>query len=277
MYRPGDPTMFSRILLGLLAIFWAVMTGLLWRSEYLGGNLSAIPVDPGSVWQRILTSPDSSSLAIMHQGERLGFCHLITGVGSSLDQAGSTNAPEGMVRNIECYRMDFSGSLDGLDNGANLRFDGAITLSDRQAWEHFQLQLISRPWFVTMESKRDEDVLHLSVQGPEFSTRRNLRLSELNNPAAVIGDILNPIVPLAAGLLPLPVHGHSLEPGQTTLEWVATTDRLVINNSPSQIYRLELNAPEGLEMVILVSRAGEILRVDLPRNFKMVNEALPGL
>jgi hypothetical protein len=269
--------MFSRILLGLLAIFWTVMTALLWRSEYLGGNLAAIPVDPSSVWQRVLTSPDSSSLAVVHQDERLGFCHLITGVADSMDKNATTNAPEGMVRNINRYRVDFSGSIDDLGNGSSMRFDGQITLSKRQEWQEFQLQLISRPWFVTVESKREEDVLELAVQGPDFTTRRSLRLSELSNPSAVIGEMLDPVAPLAIGLLPFPMPRPPRGSDELKLEWVATTDRLVMGNSASQIYRLELDAGEGMEVVILVSRAGEILRVDLPRNYKMVNEALSGL
>src|SRR6267143_7113541 len=98
--------MFARIVFLLIALLWVTMNVLLWRAEYgVRDNAgSAVPVK--MVWRKILTAPDSSSLSIYQRGEKIGFCHWVTGVGeafSKLDEA----PPEGMAGKIANCRIQF--------------------------------------------------------------------------------------------------------------------------------------------------------------------------
>jgi hypothetical protein len=229
------------------------------------------------VWQRILTSPDSSSLAILKQDRRLGFVHLITSVADSLNQGSATNAPEGMVRDITVYRLDVSGSIDDLGNGAGLRFDGEITLSQQQQWEQLELQIISRPLFIALDSVRSEGLLHIKIDGPDVNLERAVRLDSLSHPEALVSTLLDPTALFALDVLPFPMPDPSLVAHSAGLQWSASTDFMKLGNSSSQVYRLDLEPMDGMPITLLVSRAGEILRVDLPHNLILVNEALTGL
>ncbi len=269
--------MGSRLLLLAFGLFWGTMTLLLWRSEYGPRPQMGTPVDANMVWHRILTSLDSSSLAIIHREKRIGFCHLITSVADSLNQSNPTNAPEGMVRNVGSYKLDLSGSLEEAGTGARIRFDGEMTLSRDQEWEDFRIQIIARPLFLTLTSSRTEGVIHLKMEGPEFRTERVLRLSDLNQPESMLAQLFGPAAPLALNALPFSLPDNRFPASRQDLQWTATTDRLAIGTSASLVYRLQLKPMEGYSVVILVSRAGEILRVELPESLTLVNEAITGL
>jgi hypothetical protein len=48
----------------LIALFWVTMNVLLWRAEYSARDEAGSVVPVGVAWQRILTAPDRSSLAL---------------------------------------------------------------------------------------------------------------------------------------------------------------------------------------------------------------------
>ena len=269
--------MGSRLIVVLLGGFWAVMTTLLWRTEFAGAHFEGTPIHPDIVWRKILTSPDSSSLAIIRKGQRLGFCHIITGVISEGDTNAATSGPVGLYRGIEGYRVDLSGSISVLDHPGRLRFDGELDLDLNLNWTEFQTQFIARPLNVEIESNRARGVVRFKVENGDYAVDRNLRLEQLGHPDTVLADILGPAGPLMLGALPFPIPRVGGTAPDTELEWEALADRMKIGRSTAQIYRLEAMPMEGWRISILVSRAGEILRVDLPDTITLVNEALTGL
>jgi len=104
--------MFSRVILVALAGFWVTMNVLLWRAEYGKKAGLGTSVPARVVWQKILTSPDSSSLTIWRKGKKIGFCHWITSVSEDLSRVSSTEEPpEGMVREIVNYRLELGGNV----------------------------------------------------------------------------------------------------------------------------------------------------------------------
>ena len=268
--------MWSRLLLAVLGVFWVVMSLLLWRTEYAGSQFDGVTVDPHIVWGKILTSPDSSSLAIFRRNKRIGFCHLITSVADNLNRSGQTNAPEGMVRNIGRYRLDLSGSINDWGDGTRVRFDGALMLTQDREWTDFRLQLIVQPWYFTVESERSEGLLRLTVDSPEFSTKRSLPLAEILQPTSLVTGLLGPGVLPVLNALPFPLPAPTSPADPPPFQWTASTDRLMIGSTASPVYRLDVKSVEGYTMAILVSRAGEILRIDLPENVTLINEALTG-
>lgn len=266
--------MWSRLLLSVLGVFWVVMNLLLWRSEYTASGLTDFPVDPQIVWKKILTSPDSSSLTILHRGKRVGFCHLIASIVESPDRSGQTNAPEGMVRNVAHYKLDVSGSIGDLRNGKSLRLDGELTLSRSQEWESFRLQIIAQPMFMTIESKRGDGLVQLTIESPDLSTRKTFRLADLNQPQFLLTELFGDTALRTLDVLPLPIAATQSPTSRRRLQWNASSDRLMIGNSVTQVYRLELKPMTGYAVTILVSRAGEILRVELPEHVTGINEVL---
>ncbi|HVY72409.1 MAG TPA: hypothetical protein VHH73_20910, partial [Verrucomicrobiae bacterium] len=97
--------MLHRLVLLILIAFWLVMNTLLWRSEF-GGKVepgNGVPV--GVVWQKILTAPDDSGLAVLQEGKRIGFLRWAPNVGEE-KATGKTGTEEieGMVKVLANYR-----------------------------------------------------------------------------------------------------------------------------------------------------------------------------
>ena len=61
------------------------------------------------------------------------------------------------------------------------------------------------------------------------------------------------------------------------LRWEARNDWLQVGHASTRVYRLQARLFDRYEVVVLVSRVGEILHVDLPDNIILVNEALTHL
>src|SRR2546427_3867524 len=161
--------MLSRVALVLITLFWLVMNVLLWRAEYSGRNSAGSAVPASLVWQKMLTAPDSSSLTILHHGNKIGFCHWMTSVGEELSHLTETQAPpEGMVERMIGYKIQLEGNLVLEDFASRLRFDGALKLTSNQVWQEFTLRLNLRPTVLEIRSVAAEQSLHLqSGEGAE--------------------------------------------------------------------------------------------------------------
>ena len=61
------------------------------------------------------------------------------------------------------------------------------------------------------------------------------------------------------------------------LRWEARNDWLKIGHSQVRVYRLHTRLLDRYQAVVVVSRVGEILRVELPNGLLLVNEALTNL
>src|SRR5436190_21743205 len=119
--------MLSRVALILITLFWLLMNVLLWRAEYTGRGSAGSGLPAAVVWQKMLTAPDSSSLSILHQGKKIGFCHWMTSVGEELSQLTAADAPpEGMVKKMTGYRIQLEGNLALEDSATHVRFDGSL-------------------------------------------------------------------------------------------------------------------------------------------------------
>lgn len=162
--------MFARALLLVLTAFWVTMNVLLWRAEYGRRPSLGSSVPAHVVWQKILTAPDSSSLTIFYKGKKIGFCHWITSVGEDLSKMSSSEAPpEGMVRQIVNYRLEFDGNLVLADVADRLRFDSHLNLDSDQKWQKFDLRLNLRSaaWEVRFACDRTSGSCELARRLPK--------------------------------------------------------------------------------------------------------------
>jgi hypothetical protein len=61
------------------------------------------------------------------------------------------------------------------------------------------------------------------------------------------------------------------------LQWEAFNDKLVIRHEPVRVYRLQTRLLDRYPIVIFVSRAGEILRAELPQGIVLLHDQLVSL
>ncbi len=105
--------MVKRMYFPLVILFWVIMNVLLWRSEMDSHQSNGSRVPIATVWERILTAPDSSALQIFHRGQKIGFCRWV----ATIDETaiGRTEAEQeavgGRVRAFTGYTIDLDGNL----------------------------------------------------------------------------------------------------------------------------------------------------------------------
>jgi len=268
--------MLARAMLLLLTAFWVTMNVLLWRAEYAATPSLGTTVPPTVVWEKILTAPDSSSLTIFRNGKKIGFCHWITSVGEDLEKMSSAETPpEGMVRKIVSYRLEFNGTvmLSDLDR---LRFDSHLNLGLDRNWHDFDLRIALRPSIWEVRSVSSEQTLRFSSQDDSQKFSRIIKFSELENPQTLLQELTGPFgAGWLAGLdLPLTLAHPALR--NSAVRWEARHGSAKFGHSSIRVYRLQATVLDRFAAIVFVSRVGEILRVELPGGIVLANDQLVG-
>jgi len=182
--------MLYRGVLLVLAVFWVAMNVLLWRAEFgqHGGEGARVPA--AVIWQKILTAPDSSSLAVLRNGKRIGFCHWSTRISEELSEINSDDSAAAvrLTPRPSGYRLQLEGNVafDGPTN--RLRFDGSVRLAGDKSWEEFTLRLNLRPATVEIHASSAERALRLAMVEEEVRSERVIRFDELRNPEVLLRE-----------------------------------------------------------------------------------------
>ncbi|MDB6125372.1 MAG: hypothetical protein JWQ71_4365 [Pedosphaera sp.] len=271
--------MFSRIAFLVIAIFWVTMNVLLWRSEYGGGNRFGSVVPLEVVWQKILTAPDNSSMEITHRGEKIGYCRWSATVQEPVAPKTDTDEPppEGMVEILSGYRIDFEGNI-GLSDFANrLRFDSNIKLTTNHVWKEFSLRLNLRPSSWEIRSQASEQAIHFKSEDDEGKKEKVLKFADLQNPELLAREFDLPLPVQLLGSFGLTGNAKNTAPLSLGLAWEARNDWITIGHTSVRAYRLKAKVLDRFPIVIMVSRVGEILRVELPDDWVLVNDQLTTL
>jgi hypothetical protein len=267
--------MLARAMLVVLAAFWVTMNVLLWRAEYGKGPALGSSVPVQVVWQKILTAPDSSSLTIFSRGKKVGFCHWITSVGEDLAKMRATEAPpEGMVRQIQSYRLELNGNVMMSAATDRLRFDSHLNLGKDRQWKEFAVRVNWHTDSWEVRSVAAENDLHFNWQDDGEKYSRVLRFAELEHPETLLQEFGGPFAVAALGNLGLgenPSH-RALTGGE--VRWEARYESVKLGHASIRAYRLQLNLLDHFAAVVFVSRVGEILRVELPDGIVLANDQL---
>ncbi len=112
----------QRLILAILACFWAFMGYRLWQVEYAGQNLGAA-VDIEVVWDKVLNAQDEAPLSIVNErtDEALGWMMWSSNV--TRDDADERPEVEGMVRTALGYSLDIDrGRIFGAEHVVDLTF-----------------------------------------------------------------------------------------------------------------------------------------------------------
>lgn len=275
----------KRLVFLAITAFFLTMNVLLWRSEFRAqgeGN----PVPLAAVWERILRAPDDSDLEVFHQKRKIGHLRWAANTGDSA----ITNAPnasddlqEGMVRKVSGYTIDIlDGRLDLGENFKRVRFTMNTTFNPNHQWQTFNLQFIQRPATLEVNASAHNETLMLAYRQGEDLVSRTLTFAQLREPTKLLQELAGP-VPLGlltggllsglggggpgAELVALPV----LQKVSLGLQWDSRQDWLKVGSAKLRCYRLHARLLEKHQVVIYVSRVGEILRVELPDGYMLQN------
>jgi hypothetical protein len=260
----------SRAVFILVTAFWLTMNVLLWQTEFGSRkNTGAVPVQ--LVWEKILTAADDSSLTVFHNDKLVGACHLQTEVGEEWSKIGDDNIPSGRPGKGRGYRLRLDGSVVVPELTNRFRFEGDLKLDKKRAWQDVNARLTMRPYTWEIHSVAADRNVRLKLQGGPVPLDVVLRFSDLQNPTALTYELFGPIAGELAAEAGLAGNARSVSLG---IQWDAREDSLRIGHTLVQVYRLHTRLMDRYEVNAIVSRAGEILRVDLPGQFELVNDRM---
>lgn len=267
--------MLNRVSFLLVAIFFVTMNVLLWRSEYSAHDGAGSAVPAAMVWTKILNAPDNSSLQISRHGKMVGFCRWATEVTEAPVAKALANEalPEDLVRQPTGFRISVSGNLALLETASRLGFDGNMTLTTNQDWRTLSLRLVQHRGLgrqresVTVESDAAAQSVWLRFGGVD-GFEQKFKFAELQNPVALLQEYQLP--------MPFPTDWLPTAAPQLGLKWTARATWLNFGHTSARVYRLSARLLDRYEIVVIVSRAGEILRAEFPGELVLVNDRLGG-
>jgi hypothetical protein len=271
-----DP-MTKRLLFIFITGFWLVMTYMLWRAELGTRHQAGTSIPLETVWKKVLLSPDQSALEIWHRDKRLGDCRWAANVGEDrlTGRASSDEAlPEGMVHGLSGYTLDLDGNVMLKELGSNVRFYAHLGLSTNQVWKDINIRINLRTSAMQVIANAAEEKVTLRIDDENGTDTREFTFKQLNDPQEIARTLGGPLAGAMVGSLGLPKGTNSLEPSSLDLKWSAHNDSLRIGRSSIRVFRLQASLLGRYQVVVYVSRAGEILRVELPDNLVLINYAL---
>ena len=266
--------MLARAAFVLLGLFWLGMNLLLWRSEFgtHPNAASAVPVQ--LVWRKILSSPDSSSLTVLRDGTRIGYCHWVSNVGEEWAKTGDDSLPDGLPAPLRSASLRLEGSLIVPEWTNRVRFEGIFKVETNYAWRELNLRMTARPLSCQIRASALQQMLSLTLDNGPIHRQQNWRFDELRNPGYLLSALVEPGA--RDWLLELGVLNEfsRFSGAPIRLQWNAWEDTLLIGHVRTRVYRLETTLLEHYRVTVVISRVGEILRVDLPGQFTLVNDQL---
>lgn len=272
----------------VVTVFFVTMNVLLWRSEFSARGRFGTPLPPETVWEKVLTSPDFSQLEVRHKGVKIGRAHLQAQI-SEAPAPPLLNTddlpPEGMVKRVTGYTLHFDTTVS-LEDLSRLRIDLILQLATNQTWQEFTLKLTLKPAPSTWEfhASAATETFRFMAEDEEGRREQTFKFSDLQNPEKIARSIGGPLMPTMLGALGLPMNApppqsQPQRPANLSLGlgWEARNDWLKLGRNPIRVYRIETKLLERFRAVFFVSPIGELLRVELPDDVVLMNEALINL
>lgn len=259
------------------------MNALLWRAEFAGKEVgAAVPVP--LIWEKILTSPDDSGLAVNFKGERVGYIRWAPNIGEEVaigKTANENSEIEGRVKKLTGYTIHADGNFVLPEGGGRVRFDFDAKFSADNRWTEWTLRGMQRPNSWGISANRAKETIELSLNEGREAVKQTFRFADFRNPGKLIEDMgVASELPMAAALLPnlTTISSVTNAPAMTLgLNWEGRHDWLQMGHSRVKVYQLRARVLDRYEVLIVVSRVGEILKVQLPGEMALVNEALINL
>jgi hypothetical protein len=258
----------------MITIFFVTMNVLLWRAEFGEDRENGTPIPVGVVWQKILTAPDDSTLEIYRSRKKVGYCRWVANVGEELATgkvAVEETQPEGMVKTLKGYSVEFEGNLIVAEPTSRLRFALHLEFSTNMNWQSFTTRLGMRPNNLEIKSSAASERVRFTFENDIEHWDREFAYDELRNPQKLLEEFGVALLP---GLLPSFSQSTNMARLNMGLEWKASNSWLKMGHSQVRVYRLQARLFDRYQAVVVVSRVGELLRVELPFDLLLVNDAI---
>jgi hypothetical protein len=276
--------MLRRLYFTVITGFWITMNVLLWKSEFRKEGELGAPVPVRTVWEKMLRTPDDSNLEIFHHKKRIGSCRWSANADEAVTSGRRMSEevqPEGMMGQLASYTIDVQdGMVDLGEDLHRLRFSLSSRFSISNSWEEFHLNISQRPNLMEIQTRAKEQTMGVRVQDESGVWNRSFTFAELRDPERMLKEFA-PSLPLPlsmlTGGLAANLGGGSPGKGQNSafaLDWHAHYDWLKLGHAKLRVYRLQSRLIGKKEVVVLVSRIGEILRVELPDEVVLINSSL---
>ncbi len=274
----------SRLWLLVVILFWVVMNGLLWRAEYGSSATLGSKLPVAVVWKKILDTPDASGLEIRQNGEKIGYFRWSVlqetpeDAESVLTENPGQEELDGMIERILGYSIQVDGSFSpNADPQQYVRYGFSIRLApDGTTWTNANFRVgMKRTWLELGAEPGAEEVTLKHTQGSVQSDFR-LAWADLRNPGRLLQSLGVPLpweslLPLT-GLPAMPTENMELG-----LSWEAGSEFVTVAHTRVRVYYLRTRLLEDMGIRLMISRAGEILRAELPYGITLVNESFTGL
>jgi hypothetical protein len=273
--------MLRKASFAVITLFWVTMNALLWRAEFSSKNELGAEVPAPLVWEKILTSPDDSGLAVQYGADRVGYVRWIPNIGEEEATGKTANENfdiEGRIKKLTGYTIRADGNFILPENMGRFRFDFNASFDANHKWTAWRFKSLQRPSSWAMAADRKTEMLEITIGDGRGSVKQAFRFSDFRNPEKLIADLgVAGSLPFLSGMLPPMVSGAQTNSFSVGLNWEARQDWLKMGHSKVRIYRMRARILDKYEVAVLVSRVGEILRVELPGEVMLVNEALINL
>jgi hypothetical protein len=254
--------MAGRISFIAITVFWVVMNVLLWRAEFGRGRETLSDVNPATVIDRLLNAPDAP----------IGTLDWRPSVMEGAAGAEPGSVPEGMV-DTAGYSLDADLLLTAEQPTDRWRVLSHLELDTNKVWKEWTINVQQRPAMWRIVARQGEDEIVLSYEAGKESWEKRFSLRDLANPRTALG----PYALLLPGPLAQNLGQFNADSARQSFQWRASNDWLRVGNNRVRVYRLSASLFANYEMVVYLSRAGEVLKVQLPDTFVLVNRQLPAL
>jgi len=264
----------------LVTAFFITMNVLLWRSEFGVNHQFGASLPANGVWEKVLTAPDNSFLSIRHHGKKIGTCHWSPSIGQerSARLLVEDAPPEGMIEAPSNYSIDITGNLV-IDDANRVRFSVDVGLATNQTWRTLRVHVSLRPSVFELQASAVDESIQIRMDDGQDRIDKSFKFADLRQPDKVLKELGGPLLPAALTSLGLTPALSKAQAGHAPLglEWKARYDRLRIGGDSMRVIRLTAHLLDRFQVVILVSPVGEILRIELPDEIVLMNDALANL
>jgi len=257
------------------------MSFLLWRAEYGDagrGSKVSLPV----VIEKIFNAPDASNLQVFNNDQSIGFIRWEI-IPDEIYFRG-TNQPVGRVESIDGYTLSVDGRLKLEPLKSKLRFTLRTGLDAELNWQSLYATLDSEQDLWEFQTHVTNQVLNVKHEGSLGEWERSVSFEQLNDPFKMVNQLAGPTLGgLIQKMLPKDVGSVSEQLKNQVdaasiklgLEWQAFNDFMRLGSTRVRIYRLEAKLPGERDIIIRISRVGEILQVQFPGQLVIDNESIP--
>jgi hypothetical protein len=267
--------MWTRLVTFLFGAFWLAMVALLCWSEFGGRRTLGLGASVETIWNKILTSPDASSMTIQLEGEDIGWCKwapTILEAGAKSTGAEDARNLEGRIRDVVGYSLVIEGGLSIPEDPSRYQFKVQLMFDDEKQWQDFNLRFKDGVNTVFLSSNAAERQLELKTEGGfELDTRFDF--DALQNPGQLAGQLGGPLAAMALANFPFLPRGTNAPSALASMKWEAEYDWTRVLNERVRCYRLRTRVLDRHEVDVIVSRVGELLRVNLPGGIVLTNNA----